>query len=94
MSIATGSENPDSNEVRDTIIQIIASKLDLETKSITVESHLVEDLGADSLDVADIILAIEDRYGIEIDKATPTSSTVGDIINIVQKALHPPTEEA
>ena len=87
-------DDPDFTEIRDAIIQIIATKLKVATQDIKATSHLVEDLGADSLDAAEIILVIEDQYQVVIDKATPPDATVGDIMNIVRTALTPPAEEA
>jgi acyl carrier protein len=65
--------------------EIIASELGVEEDKITLESTFKDDLGADSLDLFQMVMAIEDEYGIEI----PTEdlekmSTVGDIVKYLE----------
>ena len=50
----------------DRLINAIAEVLDLDKDKITADSKFVDDLGADSLDVLEIIMGIEDEFGIEI----------------------------
>ena len=47
--------------------EIIANQLNKDAETITLDTHLVDDLGADSLDAVDLIMAIEDEFGIELD---------------------------
>ena len=64
----------------------IARQLDIPEESITMESRLIEDLKADSLDVVELIMALEQQYGIEIpDDDLPNIHTVGDIVNYINK---------
>lgn len=65
--------------------EIIASELGVEENKITLESTFKDDLGADSLDLFQMVMSIEDEYGIEI----PTEdlekmSTVGDIVKYLE----------
>lgn len=65
--------------------EIIASELGVEEDKITLESTFKDDLGADSLDLFQMVMSIEDEYGIEI----PTEdleemSTVGDIVKYLE----------
>ena len=67
---------------------IIAEVLNIEPDEITMESTFVDDLGADSLDLAQIMMGIEDEFGIsipqeEIEKIT----TVGDAAEQIKNAL-------
>ena len=55
----------------DRLISAIADVLDLDKSTITADSKFVDDLGADSLDVLEIIMGIEDEFGIQI----PTDQT-------------------
>ena len=63
----------------DRLINAIAEVLDLDKDKITADSKFVDDLGADSLDVLEIIMGIEDEFGIEIPTDQAESIvTVGD----------------
>ena len=53
-------------ETKDRIVEIIANQLGLEVDEITSEASVVEDLGADSLDVVELIMAIEEEFDVEI----------------------------
>ena len=60
----------------------IARQLDIAEETITMDSRLIEDLKADSLDVVELIMDLEQQYGIEIpDDDLPNIHTVGDIVN-------------
>ncbi|MBQ2661992.1 MAG: acyl carrier protein [Clostridia bacterium] len=64
----------------------IAQQLDLAPESITKESRLIEDLKADSLDVVELIMDLEQKYNIEIpDDELPNIKTVGDIVDFITK---------
>lgn len=67
------------------IIEIVAGSLGIETDNITEESEFQKDLGADSLALMDMVMALEDEYGVEI----PTDDieqlvTVGDVIKYLE----------
>jgi len=69
------------------IIEIISEKLSLETTGITRETRFKEDLGADSLDLFELIMALEDEYGIEIEQDSLESlTTVGAVIDYLVEA--------
>lgn len=62
--------------------KIIAKELNLNEDDITLESKLSEDLGADSLDAVELIMAIEDEFGIQVsDEAAQKIRTVKDIVD-------------
>lgn len=68
------------------IIDLIADKLCKKKEQITPASHLVEDLGADSLDVVELIMAFEDEFGISLpDDEIAKMKTVGDIVTFINK---------
>jgi len=67
---------------------IIADELGIEEDTIEVNSNLAEDLGADSLDAVELIMAIEEEFDIEIDDSSATKiKTVQDIVDYLESAL-------
>lgn len=67
---------------------ILAEQLDVEEDVITPESLIVEDLGADSLDAIDIVMSVEDEFGIEVpDEIVEKMESVNDIISFVENNI-------
>ena len=67
---------------------IIADVLNIDAEEISMESTFVDDLGADSLDIAQIIMGIEDEFGISIpQEETEKIVTVGDAAEQIKNAL-------
>ncbi|HIY34333.1 MAG TPA: acyl carrier protein [Candidatus Eubacterium faecigallinarum] len=67
---------------------ILAEQLDVDEDSITAESLIVEDLGADSLDAIDIVMSVEDEFGIEVpDEIVEKMESVNDIITFVENNI-------
>lgn len=65
---------------------IIVKELGVDGAKVTMEARLSEDLGADSLDAVELIMAIEDAFGLEVnDEAAQKIHKVGDIVNFVEK---------
>ncbi len=73
-------------ETFEKIRDIIAEQLDVADKdSITETSVITDDLGADSLDVVDLVMAIEDEFSVEIpEDEVENIKTVGDIVKYVE----------
>ena len=64
---------------------IIAEQLDIDPESVTYDSSITDDLGADSLDVVDLVMTFEDEFGVEIpDDAVETIHTVSDIVRFLE----------
>lgn len=69
--------------------QIIAEVLNVETDEITMDTTFVDDLGADSLDVFQIIMGIEEEFDIEIpNEAAESIVTVADAVEQIKNALN------
>ena len=67
---------------------IIADILNIDEEEITEDSKFVDDLGADSLDIAQIMMGIEDEFGVEIPSdAAEGIVTVGDAVEQIKKAM-------
>lgn len=75
-------------DARDKIIKIIKEQLNVSESEIKPEASFVDDLGADSLDAVEIVMAIEDEFGIEIsDNSAEQIKTVGEMMNHINNAL-------
>lgn len=69
----------------DKIAEIIAEQLGIPKSKVTLESRIVEDLGADSLDVVELLMQLEDQTGKTIpDEQVPEIKTVGDLIKVLE----------
>lgn len=67
---------------------IVAEQLDVEVDEISLETSMMNDLDADSLDAVEIMMALEDEFGITIpDEDAETFKNIGDIIKYLEKEL-------
>ena len=67
------------------IKKILMEQLDVSEEKITMDTSLESDLGADSLDLVDLLMALEEEFGIEVpDKDIETIKTVGDIVDYIE----------
>lgn len=68
------------------IQEIIADKLSIDVEEITLDAAFIEDLNADSLDIVELIMALEDELDLEIpDEDVEGFVTVGDVVNYVKE---------
>jgi len=71
--------------VDERVKKIIAEQLGVEEDEVTPEASFVEDLGADSLDTVELVMALEEAFDIEIpDEAAEGIATVGDAVKYIQ----------
>ena len=69
--------------------EVIANQLELDPETITMESSLIDDLQADSLDVMDMIMQFEEEFDIEVDEdSLDEIKTVGDIVKYFENNKH------
>ena len=74
--------------VFDKIRDILAVQLDIEPSEMTMETRIVEDLGADSLDVVELLMAAYDEFGVEMpDDKIEGLKTIGDVVDYIQSAI-------
>lgn len=67
---------------------IIADQLAIDEDSITMESNVIDDLGADSLDVVDVLSQLQDEFSVDVpDSEIENMKTIGDIVNYIENNL-------
>lgn len=72
--------------VQDKITEIIVEQLGVKPEEVTPEASFVDDLGADSLDTVELVMALEEEFGIEIpDEDAEKIQTVGDAIRYIEE---------
>lgn len=68
--------------------ELIVDRLGVEPKIVTEEASFLDDLGADSLDVVELIMAIEEEFNIEVpDEDAETITTVGEAVEYIKKKI-------
>jgi acyl carrier protein len=78
----------DRNEMHKKIVDIIANQLGVDKEMVTPEANVVDDLGADSLDVVELVMALEEAFDLEIpDEEAEKIRTVKDILDYLGKSL-------
>ena len=70
------------DKVRDIVVEQLGSEAD----EVTLESPFIDDLGADSLDIVELIMAFEEEFNVEIpDEAAEKIKTVQDVVNYIDQ---------
>jgi acyl carrier protein len=70
----------------DEVRNIVAGKLSKDAADVTAESSFIDDLGADSLDLADLVMTIEEHYQLDFaNEDTDQFKTVGDVVAAIEK---------
>ena len=73
-------------EVFDKIKAILVDQLDVDENKVTMEASITDDLGADSLDIADIVMSIEEEFNVEVpDDQLQNIKVVGDIVKYIEE---------
>jgi acyl carrier protein len=75
------------SDVADRVKKIVVEHLGVDAEKVTPEASFIDDLGADSLDNVELVMAFEEEFGVEIpDDAAETIQTVGDAIKFIEKS--------
>lgn len=75
-------------ETFEKVREILCDQLDLEEDQVEMESNIIEDLGADSLDVVDLVMTLEDEFDTSIDdEVVENLKTVEDIVRYIDENL-------
>lgn len=74
------------SNVQDKVRSIIAEQLGVKLEEVTPQASFIDDLGADSLDTVELVMALEEEFGIEIpDEEAEKMTTVGDAMKYIEE---------
>ena len=74
------------SDIAERVKKITVEHLDVEAAKVVPEASFIDDLGADSLDIVELVMAFEEEFDIEIpDDAAETIQTVGDAISFIEE---------
>lgn len=74
--------------VFDKVKEILCNQLEVDEDDVTMEASIIDDLGADSLDVVDLVMSLEDEFDAEIpDEEVEGMKTVGDIVKYLESNM-------
>ena len=73
--------------VEEMVRKIVVEKLDRKPEEVTPDAKFIEDLGADSLDLTELLMALEEEYNIDIDDEANDIQTVGDAVKYIEGKL-------
>jgi len=72
--------------VYEKVKEIVVEQLGVKPEDLSMQSSLIDDLGADSLDMVELIMALEEEFNLEIsDEDAEKISTVGDVVDYIKK---------
>ncbi len=73
--------------VEETVRKIVCERLDKKPEEVTMEARFIEDLGADSLDLTELLMALEEEFNIDIDDEANQIETMADAVKYIQAKL-------
>ncbi|KAF0208078.1 MAG: acyl carrier [Actinobacteria bacterium] len=74
----------DNEEILVKVKEVIVDQLNVDEDDVVVEASFIDDLGADSLDIVELVMALEESFGISIpDEEAEGIKTVGDAVNYI-----------
>lgn len=74
--------------VLEKVKMILSNQFEVDVDSITAETNVIEDLGADSLDVVDMLMSLEDEFDVEIpDEEIEKMRTVADVVSYIEEHM-------
>ena len=76
----------EKEEIFSKVVDVLVEQLGVEKENVKKDSEIMTDLGADSLDVVDLIMTLEEEFGIEIpDSRVEKMKTVGDVVRYIEE---------
>lgn len=77
----------DKKSIEDRVRDIIVDQLGVNADQVTLEAKFIEDLGADSLDTVELVMAFEEEFEIEVpDEEAEKLQSVGDVVSYIEKS--------
>jgi acyl carrier protein len=74
-----------ADNIQDKVRDIIVEQLGVNPEQVTPEAKFIEDLGADSLDIVELVMALEEEFGIDVsDEEAEKLLSVGDVVRYVE----------
>ncbi|MHC5653234.1 acyl carrier protein [Stappia sp.] len=74
------------SDIADRVKKIVIEHLGVDAEKVVIEASFIDDLGADSLDTVELVMAFEEEFGVEIpDDAAETILTVGDAVKFLEQ---------
>ena len=87
-NIAKGHPRTDMDRMLEKIKEILAEQLDANADDMTMDTKIADDLNADSLDVVELLMSIEDEFEVEIpDEEIENLKTIGDVVEYIQNNM-------
>ena len=75
-------------DIFEQVKKILCDQLDLEEEQVNEDSEVIDDLGADSLDIVDLVMTLEEEFDTEIpDEDIENLKTVGDIVKYIEQRV-------
>ena len=72
-------------EIFDKLKELVVDQLGVEEDEVTMEASMQDDLGADSMDLVDLVMSVEEEFGVKVaDEDLENIKTVGDIVNYIE----------
>ena len=73
-------------EIFEKLKELVVDQLGVEEDEVTMEASMQDDLGADSLDLVDLVMSVEDEFGVKVaDEDLENIKTVGDIVDYIEE---------
>ena len=73
-------------EIFDKLKELVVDQLGVEEDEVTMEATMQDDLGAESLDLVDLVMSVEEEFGVKVaDEDLENIKTVGDIVNYIEE---------
>jgi acyl carrier protein len=86
IELANTNEESSMSDIADRVKKIVIEHLGVDAEKVTEGASFIDDLGADSLDTVELVMAFEEEFGVEIpDDAAETILTVGDAVKFLEK---------
>jgi acyl carrier protein len=83
----TKVEESDMSDIAERVKKIVIDHLGVDAEKVSEGASFIDDLGADSLDTVELVMAFEEEFGVEIpDDAADSILTVGDAVKFIEKA--------